>query len=174
MQNKKDLENFWEYLTNKFSNCPKRMEAIKLLLRLGFSIKDDKKIYCSEVQIPYRSISDALDMDRRSVKSAVKNVYNDKFLKDIFSNIQPAGIFLQGQERSIIEITAKSKKSGIIANVTKLIADEKISIRQVLATDPDLDPNPRLLIITNKEISGETISKIYKVEGVETAKLIKA
>lgn len=174
MQDNNRLENFWHEINNLFSKSPKRMEVINLILKLGFSIRSDRKIYCSEVHIPYRSIADALNIDRRSVKSAVADIYNDKVLRDIFSNIQPAGIFLQGQKRSIIEITAKSKKSGIIANVTKLIADEDISIRQVLATDPDLDPNPRLLIITNKEISGDTISKIYKVEGVETAKLIKA
>ena len=144
------------------------------MLKLGFSIKENLKIYCENVEIPYKNIADALDIDRRSVISAIEKVYEKSELRKIFLNIQPAGLFLLGQNRSIIEIIARSKESGIIADVTRLIAKEQISIRQILATDPDLDPNPKLIIITNREIPGDIIPKILEVNGVKSAKLIKS
>ncbi|TFF86228.1 MAG: hypothetical protein EU551_02165 [Promethearchaeota archaeon] len=184
------LENFWENIYEIFERKPKRESVIKLLLQLGFSIKkidiiDNKKedsenkkpykvkVYCGKVKIPTRSIADALDIDRRSVISAIEDIAEISELYKIFSNIKPAGLFLEGQNRSIIEITANSKESGIIAKVTELIADENISVRQILATDPDLDPNPKLIILTNREITGDIMAKILEVNGVETATFIK-
>ena len=180
-----NFEDFWELTNNLFKNNPKKIEVIQLMLELGFSLKNDLKIYCGKVEIPFRNMAEALGIDRRSAIGVVKKIYpddNDKKelmkkdlikIQNILANIRPAGIFLQGKKNNIIEITAKSKESGIIADVTKLIAEENISIRQIFATDPDLDPKPKLIIITNREIPGDIISKILDVRGVQSAKLMK-
>jgi len=185
---KSDLESFWNIIKKFFKNHPKKLEVIKLLLRRGFSIKPDQKIYCGEVEIPFKNIAEALGIDRRSVIGTVKKIYPEKevfdklecneqnlikYIQKIMSNILPAGIIFAGEESSILEITAKAKQSGIIAKVTELIAKQNVSIRQILATDPYLDPAPKLIIITNKKIPSYLISKILEVPGVETAKLIK-
>ncbi|MHA1270490.1 MAG: hypothetical protein ACTSPY_11930 [Candidatus Helarchaeota archaeon] len=184
--NSNKLEEFWAILENYFKKSPKKLEVIQLLLKLGFSIKDNLKIYCGNVEIPYKSIAEALEIDRRSVISAIERIFppqnikanlndielnNLQTIQNVLSNIKSVGIFFQGE--NIIEITAVSKEPGIIADITQLIANEGISIRQILATDPDLDPSPKLLIITNKEVPGELISKILSFNGVLTAKLIK-
>ncbi|MHA2012502.1 MAG: hypothetical protein ACTSWG_09085 [Candidatus Helarchaeota archaeon] len=181
--NKDDLENFWKIIKNLFKKSPKKIEVIKLLLMSGFSIKN-KKIYCNNIEIPNTSIASALKIDRRSVIGTIEKIYpsnneisklNDEdkkslaIIQKVLNNIFPVGIFVWDNNKKVIEVTADSKEFGIISNVTKFIADEKISIRQIIATDPDLDLNPRLTIFTNEEVPGETLSKILEIKGVLTA-----
>ena len=87
----------------------------------------------------------------------------------LFSEIASISPFFQINSIFAANPFNDSKEFGIISNVTKFIADEKISIRQIIATDPDLDLNPRLTIFTNEEVPGETLSKILEIKGVLTA-----
>jgi len=47
-----------------------------------------------------------------------------------------------------------------------LIAQEGIAIRQAVADDPDLTPEPKLTLVVEKEPSGEILQKILKIPGV--------
>jgi hypothetical protein len=52
---------------------------------------------------------------------------------------------------------------GILARVSGLIGEAKISVRQAIADDPELKKDPRLFIITEEPIPLEMIPKIRKV-----------
>jgi predicted regulator of amino acid metabolism with ACT domain len=54
----------------------------------------------------------------------------------------------------------------VIAKATGLIAEAGLSIRQILAEDPDLNPDPKLLIITEKRVPGEVVSKLLNIPTV--------
>ena len=66
----------------------------------------------------------------------------------------------------IVEIRAKPEALGIIAETTTLIAREGISIRQILAEDAEIYPDPKLIIITEKPIPGELLPKFLKIQTV--------
>jgi predicted regulator of amino acid metabolism with ACT domain len=68
----------------------------------------------------------------------------------------------------VIEIVPSDpSKSGIIADVAGLIAEYNISIRQAIVDDFELAEEPRLFIVTEKQIPGSIIPKIKKARGVK-------
>ncbi len=68
----------------------------------------------------------------------------------------------------VIEIIPKDfSMPGILAEVTAIIADNKISVRQAIVDDFELSDEPRLFIVTEKQIPGTLIPKIRKAKGVK-------
>ncbi len=57
---------------------------------------------------------------------------------------------------------------GIIADVTSVIADAGISVRQALVDDPELTEEPRLYVITGSEVPAELIPRIKICRGVKS------
>jgi len=67
-----------------------------------------------------------------------------------------------------VEITPDDPRTvGILAGLSTIIAAARISIRQALVDDPELDPEPRLTLVTEKKIAGDLIPRILEVKGVE-------
>ncbi len=60
----------------------------------------------------------------------------------------------------MIEIYADPHTVGIIAQAAALVSQENIAIRQAVADDPDLTPDPKLTLVVEKEPSGTSASKI--------------
>ena len=54
---------------------------------------------------------------------------------------------------------------GILADVATIIADNNISIRQAIFDDFELSEEPRLFIVTEKQIPGSLIPEIRKAKG---------
>ena len=66
----------------------------------------------------------------------------------------------------VIEIEGDAQKTGILNQVTKLLADENISIRQAYASDPELFATPYMTIITDNAVDGRIIPLLLKIDGV--------
>ena len=56
---------------------------------------------------------------------------------------------------------------GIISDVATIIADSRISIRQAIVDDFELSEEPKLFIVTEKQIPGSLLSKIRGAKGVK-------
>jgi predicted regulator of amino acid metabolism with ACT domain len=164
----------WEKVEKFFSKNPKKLKVIKTILELGCCIKEDKKIYCGPFEIPYSKIAIPLDVDRRVVINTVKLVLKNPELKKIFLNIRPAGPSFREIAKEfdfgVIEIHADPEVVGIIAHISALIAEEGVSIRQILADDPTLFPDPKLTIITEKYLEIE-VRRFLEIEGVNSVEI---
>jgi predicted regulator of amino acid metabolism with ACT domain len=55
---------------------------------------------------------------------------------------------------------------GIVAKAASLIAQENIAIRQAVADDPDLTPEPKLTLVVEREPTGTILQKLLKIPGV--------
>jgi len=91
-------------------------------------------------------------------------------LSEIFKNLSSISFYNELAKKmrfGIVEIYATARKPGIVARITSIISKEGISIRQVLAEDPYLYPEPKLTIITEKKIPGELLSEILELEGID-------
>jgi len=64
-----------------------------------------------------------------------------------------------------IEVTAAGE-SGIVAEVTGILADRGISIRQVLSEDPEFTDDPKLYVITDAELPGDLLVEIRELDYV--------
>lgn len=105
----------------------------------------------------------------------VEYICSNPKIRDFFMNIKPAGPSFRDVAKqfnfSVIEIHADPRKIGIIAGVSSLIAKEGINIRQIIAEDPELYPEPKLLIITEGEVPGRLVNEFLKIDGVKSVEL---
>ncbi len=159
---------------NKIAKClegyPERLAVAKILIKNGLSVRNGK-IYCGDIVIPVVRISRVAKVDRRTVSQTIKMIESNSELKMIFSNISPAGSSLRKVAKylgfGVVEITpVDARIPGILAEAASLIAEKNISIRQAIVDDPELTPEPKLILITEKEIPGELIQEFLKIRGV--------
>ncbi|HIC86797.1 MAG TPA: ACT domain-containing protein, partial [Aquificae bacterium] len=52
---------------------------------------------------------------------------------------------------------------GIVAGITSILAREGISIRYILAEDPELSVESKLTIVTNTKIPGKLVDEFLKI-----------
>ncbi len=160
----------WKKTIEKFDKYPSQQKVVIKLLKLGLQVRENKKIYCHDVEINISSLAKSINTDRRVVISTINNILKDKELKRIFTNIEPSGPVLSkiSQELGlgVIEIEGNGQKAGILSKVTEILAKEKISIRQAYASDPDLSNIPHMTIITDQNVEGTIIPKLLKIDGV--------
>lgn len=168
----RDEWGMWSAVQAYFKEHPTRLKVARLILELGLRVDKNEEIYCGPVKIPSIRIARACEIDRRVVNTTVKMILANSKLREVFTNIRPSGPFFRDIAKhfgfGVIEITADPKTVGIIAKVTTLIADEGIGIRQIVADDPELYPEPKLTVITEKEVPGKIIPKFLKVRGVKS------
>ncbi len=137
----------------------------------GLAVRGDR-VFLNQIEIPVVRIARAAHVDRRTVGETVRMVNSDSQLKMIFGRLESAGFSLRGIAKElglgVVEITAKDpNKVGILAGATRLLAEAGISIRQALVSDPELDPDPRLVLIGGNRVPGSVIPELLNLEGVE-------
>lgn len=160
----------WRQISDRLKEYPGRQKVARALVELGLSIKEGTKIYCGGIELSDVKIARCLDVDRRTVRDTAQLISSDPVLNSVFERLRPAGPFLADVARflgySVIEIYADPHIVGIIAQATALIAQENIAIRQAVADDPDLTPEPKLTLVVEKEPSGTILQKMLKIPGV--------
>src|SRR5713101_482208 len=155
---------------------PERLRVARLCIENGLAVRDDG-IYLNRIEIPTARIARAAGVDRRTVAETVRMIQSDTSLRDIFENLQSAGLSLRGVAKQlglgVVEITARDPKAvGILAGASKLLADAGISIRQALVDDPELVPEPKLTLIAGKSVPGDLIPKMLKIAGVSKVSIL--
>ena len=159
----------WRQISEHLREYPGRLKVAKILVELGLSIRDGR-VYCGEVEQSELKMARAVGVDRRTVRETAEFIESDPMLQPVFKGLKPAGPFLPNVARflgyRVIEIYANPHEVGIVTEVSSLISREGISIRQAVADDPDLTPEPKLTLVVEKEPSGETLQKMLKIPGV--------
>jgi len=162
--------NVWRQISERLEDYPGRQKVARALVELGLSVREGTKIYCGGIELSDVKIARHLGVDRRTVRDTAQLISTDSVLKSVFERIRPAGPFLADAAKflgySVIEIYADSHTVGIVAQAAALIAQENIAIRQAVADDPDLSPEPKLTLVVEKEPSGTILQKMLKIPGV--------
>ena len=160
----------WSQISDRLKDYPGRQRVARTLVELGLSIREEAKIYCGGIELSDVKIARYLGVDRRTVRDTAQLIASDPILRPVFERVRPAGPFLADVARflgySVIEIYADPHTVGIVAQAASLIAQENIAIRQAVADDPDLTPEPKLTLVVEKEPSGNILQKMLKIPGV--------
>lgn len=161
----------WDRIKHKFDRYPARMAVARKIVELGLRVGETGKIYCGDVEINDVALARSVRVDRRAIKATVDVILEDPQLSEVFQNIFPAGTLLKNIAKNlgfgVVEIEADAGNPGILARSTELISMEGISIRQAHASDPELEENPKLTIITEKPVQGELIKEFLNIDGVK-------
>ncbi len=159
----------WKKIVEKFEKYPSQIAVAKEFLRLGISVRDGKA-YCGEIELVPTKIAEAVGVDRKVVMAAIQNIESDDELRKVFSALKPVANITEVARIlgfGVLEVYAESHKVGIVAGVTSILAREGISIRYILAEDPELSIESKLTIVTETKIPGRVVDEILKVDGVE-------
>ena len=160
----------WRKFAKYFSQYPKRRKLAQKLLEYGLKVSNNK-IYCGEVELPDSKIARAFDVDRRIISSTIQTIMGKKDLKKVFSRLRPTCHLKDVAPEmnwGVIEIIPVDPSlPGIVADVATIIANNNISIRQAIVDDFELSEEPRLFIVTEKQIPGSLLPKIRKAKGVK-------
>jgi predicted regulator of amino acid metabolism with ACT domain len=159
----------WRQISEHLKEYPGRLKVARALVELGLSVKNGN-VFCGEVEQSELRLARAVGVDRRTVRETAEFIESDSVLQPVFKGLKPAGPFLPNVARflgyRVIEIYADPHSVGIVAQATGLISSEGISIRQAVANDPDLVPEPKLTLVIEREPSGDTLQKMLKIPGV--------
>jgi predicted regulator of amino acid metabolism with ACT domain len=148
----------------KFEGSPSQQRVIRLLLERGFSVNDDGRVVSGGIEIPNTQIAGEIDVDRRVVDSTTDAILSDPELRRIFQNISQIPSLMD--LAPVLDLTVlalepdDAEKPGIVAEVTSLIADRDISIRQTVSEDPEFTDEPRLYVITEQDLPGDLINEL--------------
>ncbi len=160
----------WRQLAKYFNKYPSRKKLAQKLLEYGLRVQDNK-IFCGEIELSDSKIARALNVDRRIITSTIKTILEKNELKKVYERLEPTCHLInvaQNMKWGVIEIIPEDPSMpGILAEIAKIVADAKLSIRQAVVDDFELSDEPRLFIVIEKQVPGILIPKIRKVTGVK-------
>jgi uncharacterized protein len=160
----------WNKIVATMANHPERLKVVRTLLDSGLAIRRSR-IYLNDIEVPVVKIARVARVDRRTVGETIKSIESNPELKTLFEKLGSAGTSLKGVAHDLglgtVEILVENPaKAGIIAGASRLLSDAGISIRQALVDDPDLVPEPKLVLIADRPVPGNLVTKLREITGV--------
>jgi predicted regulator of amino acid metabolism with ACT domain len=162
----------WSQIKPFFKDFPAQERVAQLLFERGFQVRPDGKVVSGNIEIAHTQIGKEAGVERRAVDSTVQTILSKDELKRIYMNLTQV-CSLQEVAREfnlsvIVFVPKDAAQTGIIADVTKIVSENGLSIRQALAEDPSISKHPKLTLILEGDIPSELISKIRKLPGTRS------
>ncbi len=171
--------DFWKYLDRKFQRGPSQLQAIRALISNGISVRQEAeaiKFYSGNIEIKSNAVARGLNTDRRVIVELSRKIVEDEVLSGIFEKLRPLPNFGAASSDlgyGAIEIIPVSANTpGIVAGVLGIIARNGINVRQVIVDDPEINSDPRAVIVTDKPIDPSLLPEIRLVNGVKAVVLL--
>ena len=160
----------WNKIVTIMASHPERLRVVRTLLENGLAIRRSR-VYLNEIEVPVLKIARVAKVDRRTVGETIKSIESNSELKSLFAKLRSAGVSLKGVAHDLglgtIEILVENpSKPGILAGASSLLSGAGISIRQALVDDPDLVPEPKLVLIADRPVPGDLVTKLREITGV--------
>jgi hypothetical protein len=165
----------FDEIMGKFEGSPSQQAVIRLLLERGFSVNENGRVVSGGIEIPNTGIAREIGVDRRVVDSTTDAILEDPELTRIFRNISAIPSLMD--LAPVLDLTvltvgvADADEPGIVAQVTTLIAEYDISIRQTISEDPEFTDDPKLYVITDEPLPGELLNELVAMEFVRSVEL---
>ncbi|MFB6177354.1 MAG: amino acid-binding protein [Halobaculum sp.] len=154
----------FDEIMEKFEGSPGQQAVIRLLLERGFSVNDDGRVVSGGIEIPNTGIAREVGVDRRVVDATTDAVLEDDSLRRIFRNITSIPSLMDlapvlGLTVLTVEV-GDPERAGIVAEITTMLAERDVPLRQVLSDDPEFADEPKLYLITDEEVPGDLLVEI--------------
>jgi predicted regulator of amino acid metabolism with ACT domain len=165
----------FDEIMGSFEGSPSQQEVVRLLLERGFAVDDEGNVVSGGIEIPDASIARELDVDRRVVDSTTDTILSDPELRRIFQNISAIPSLMDLApvlDLSVLSVAvADASEEGIVADVSGLLAERDIAIRQIISEDPEFTDAPRLYVITDDPVPGELLNTLRDLSYVRKLEL---
>ena len=164
--------NLWSQIKKFFKDLPAQERVAQLLFERGFQVRKDGKVVSGGIEIPHTQIAKEVGVERRAVDSTVQTILMKSERTRIYANLRQV-CSLQEVAREfnlsvIVFVPENAAQTGIIADVTKIVSENGLSIRQALAEDPSTSENPKLTLILEGDIPSDLIGEIRRLPGTRS------
>ena len=160
----------WKQIEHYFNAYPQRKKIAQKMLEYGIKIHNNE-FHCGLIELSDSKIARAFQVDRRAVTATREVITQEPELLKIFSHLAPTCHLKDvapHMKWGVIEIIpVDPSMPGILAEVATIIATNNISIRQAIVDDFEFTEEPRLFIITEKQIPGALLTTIRNAKGVK-------
>jgi len=165
----------WSHIKDFFKDFPAQQRVAKLLFERGFQVREDGKVVSGRIEIPHTQVAKEVGVERRAVDSTVKTILSKDEMKRIFLNLtQVCSLEEVAREFNlsvIVFVPENASQTGIIADVTKIVSENGLGIRQALAEDPNISAHPKLTLILEGDVPSELIDQIRRLPGTRSITL---
>lgn len=159
----------WEDIAREFGVYPGQSKVARMMIKMGLRVKDGK-IYCGEIRLSDVALARSVGVDRRVVRATAETINGSPELMKFFAHLQPVAnlsMVAPGMGWGTVEISVDdADQPGILAEVSGIIANAGISVRQAIVEDPELNENPKLFVVTGSEVPPELIPMLRRAKGV--------
>jgi len=159
----------WEEIIRHLGQYPGQIKVARLMIRLGLKVRDNN-IYCGDIKLGDVAVGKAAGVDRRVVRAAANTISRNAELMKFFGHLEPVANLRDAAPFmgwSTLEIASDdATKPGILADVSRIIAEAGISIREAIVEDPELSEDPKLIVVTSGEIPASLIPALKNARGV--------
>jgi predicted regulator of amino acid metabolism with ACT domain len=154
----------FDEIMEKFEGSPGQQAVVRLLLERGFSVNEDGRVVSGGIEIPNTGIAREADVDRRVVDATTDVILEDDSLRRIFRNITSIPSLMDlapvlGLTVLTVEV-GDPERAGIVSEITTMLAERDVPLRQVLSDDPEFADEPELYLITDEEVPGDLLVEI--------------
>jgi predicted regulator of amino acid metabolism with ACT domain len=162
----------WSQIKKFFKDLPAQERVARLLFERGFQVRKDGKVVSGGIEIPHTQIAKEVGVERRAVDSTVQTILLKNELTRIYTNLRQV-CSLQEVAREfnlsvIVFVPENAAQTGIIADVTRIVSENGLSIRQALAEDPSTSEHPKLTLILEGDIPSDLIGEIRRLPGTRS------
>ncbi len=166
----------WKKVEKWFSRRKAGLAVVRLMVEYGMRVDESGNLYIGDVELADNAVARVAGVDRRVVKETARYLLSIPELRSIFTKLRPAGPSLVDVAPylgySVIKVRADPHIPGILASVASIISDHGLVIRQALADDPDLYPDPALTLVIEGRLPGDAIEKIQRVKSVKSVSIM--
>jgi len=161
------------YVEEFFAGSRAKLKVVTSLLRLGIRIERQGKLYCDQIELAPAKVARALSVDRRVVIETAKEIASDPELFPVFSDLLPIANVAKAAKffgHNVIEIAADPNSVGVVGRVAGVLGKHKVKIRQIIADDPDLYPEPALRVVVDGKLPQKALADLRRL-GLESISL---
>ncbi|HIH19486.1 TPA: amino acid-binding ACT domain protein [Candidatus Micrarchaeota archaeon] len=151
------------YLEEHFAGQRAKLRVVTEMLRLGLRVGEKGKLYCGNIELAPAKVARALSVDRRVVIETCSEIAYDENLYRIFSELVSVAKVSGAAKRlghDVIEIEADPDSLGVVAKVAGVLSRHNVKIRQIIADDPDLYPEPKMHVVVNGKLPQKAASAL--------------
>ncbi|MFA6328992.1 MAG: amino acid-binding ACT domain protein [Candidatus Micrarchaeia archaeon] len=152
-----------QYLEERFAGQRAKLRVVSTMLRLGLRVDGKGRLYCDQIGLAPVKIGRAIGVDRRVVIETAHEIAADPKLFAIFSSLFPISNVSRAAKyfgHDVIEIDADPNTLGLTAKVTAILARHKVAIRQIIADDPDLYPEPKMMVVAEGKLPRKVVDEL--------------
>jgi hypothetical protein len=162
----------WNAVKGHFARRKAGLQVVRFLIESGIRVDANGRFYVADAEITDVSLARAAGVDRRVVHDTARYILEDKQMKPIFMNLKPAGTSLVGVAShlgyTVLKVNANPHRAGILAGVSSALATHDLVVRQALADDPDLCPEPALTLVIEGHVPAAVVEEIQRLPYVSS------